>query len=241
MKAPKSVNATIVDDYGHHATYRRCAGTCSRWLPLGSDLFYAHRRDEAGNATHWRGSCKDCSRARITKYRHATRNDPVLARARDESVRKYREAHPEKMKEWGRARYRRDRASKVRWRKRLESQRLDYRLRRERRDGVAPASVRSLRVEVQRDQKTPHMLPAAALAAAIDHRIARESGDTERVCFYCGIDDRQLRSWRSGEWTDVQLNVADRVLIGLGLLWWDVWEGADAEIAQLAFEGQLAA
>lgn len=67
-------------------------------------------------------------------------------------------------------------------------------------------------------------VPAAPLAAAVTRFIALSDQDTEDVCKRAGIDDRVLRSWRNSEYGNARFDVADRVLVGLDFLWWEVYD-----------------
>lgn len=74
------------------------------------------------------------------------------------------------------------------------------------------------------------LLPSAPLAAAIVQVAAEEAqgdhGHDRRlitVCERAGVSDRTMRFWRSGVRTEVEFAVADRALLALDLLWWEVW------------------
>lgn len=73
------------------------------------------------------------------------------------------------------------------------------------------------------------LTPGPLVAAMLRHadRLAGEHDEPEtRVCNMCNIDPRRLYAWKSGETKRVELDHADKVLIGLGLLWWEVWDPA---------------
>lgn len=64
-------------------------------------------------------------------------------------------------------------------------------------------------------------LPAAPLVVVIEEW----RGDRpEPIVEQLGISDRNLRAWRDGERDSVQFDVADRILVGIDLLWWEVWK-----------------
>jgi hypothetical protein len=80
----------------------------------------------------------------------------------------------------------------------------------------------------QRRRKTT--VPGRPLAAAVD-KCARRGRDVfgrptsrmENICKEIGFDDdRYIRFWRTGG-RDTSLKLADKTLIVLGLLWFDVW------------------
>ena len=86
-------------------------------------------------------------------------------------------------------------------------------------------------------------LPVAPLAALLDRMIERGT-DSGVLCDRLGISDRTLRAWRVGDRRSVRLDLADRILLELGLLWFDVWTPDDPESYQRAvevWEGQEAA
>jgi hypothetical protein len=68
--------------------------------------------------------------------------------------------------------------------------------------------------------------PAIQLANAIDAALARNPQHTRQewtLQRWVGITDRTLREWRAGDRHTAKFNVADRVLCGLNLNWWEVW------------------
>ena len=87
-------------------------------------------------------------------------------------------------------------------------------------------------------------VPAGPLAVAMDRRIKRCDFEDcagvlsaqEAVCQACGVDPRRLSAWRTGESERTTLDLADRVLIGLDLLWFDVWDPARFPEVQAVFE-----
>lgn len=101
----------------------------------------------------------------------------------------------------------------------------------------------------ERDDEALRMprLPAAPLAAVLDERIRRDLQTAHRnghpgrgkmtresVCKGYGTTARDLNDWLQGRRALVQFDVADRVLLALGLLWFDVWEPAEfPEVAAL--------
>jgi hypothetical protein len=118
----------------------------------------------------------------------------------------------------------------VKRRVKLENDRIARALRRERRTGTM--RVRSAPAMPYTTAGEPGgTLPAKPLADAIDRLVARdhrqligdEQSHAEAICGRLGLSTRSLRAWR-GERTDVQLDVADRVLLAAGWHWWDVYD-----------------
>lgn len=81
-------------------------------------------------------------------------------------------------------------------------------------------------------------LPVAPLVAALNAAAERHWNAEVGVCAEARIDPRILRSWRKGEYDFVTFRVADRVLTGMGWLYWEVWEpGTPAgALAEAAFQ-----
>jgi hypothetical protein len=72
-------------------------------------------------------------------------------------------------------------------------------------------------------------LPGAPLAAAFERALIRlrnpyAAGESavDQLFEQCGLQPRQIYAWRVGERRPT-LDPADRALIALDLLWWDVW------------------
>jgi hypothetical protein len=78
--------------------------------------------------------------------------------------------------------------------------------------------------------------PAIQLANAIDAALARSPQHTRQewtLQRWVGITDRTLREWRAGDRHTAKFNVADRVLCGLNLNWWEVWNEQTIRIPAL--------
>lgn len=74
------------------------------------------------------------------------------------------------------------------------------------------------------------VVPVAPLVSAILAKESRMNPDRHGhdrsllvLLERCSLHERVFRRWRSGEATSTSIDRADRVLIGLDLLWWDVW------------------
>lgn len=60
--------------------------------------------------------------------------------------------------------------------------------------------------------------PLACLVARLENSRTQES-----ACKRAGISDRTLRDWLAGSRPTVKFDTADKVLVRLGLAWWEVW------------------
>lgn len=220
----------VVDDFGDAVAVQHRCPSCARW----------------GQGK--RGYCVDChswdQRQRYLKNpererqkRKARReqryaDDPSL-RARDyarneEARAKRRASNIEHERALSRARGERYlvklRKDPKRYKKRIDSMRIDN-------------GLRSMRKGTKRQRKeAPHIeredgghVPAAPLAAALMAEIRTREGTSNGltmgfVCEEAGIVSRTLYAWRVGERRFARFDVADRVLIGLDALWWDVYD-----------------
>jgi transposase len=71
-------------------------------------------------------------------------------------------------------------------------------------------------------------VPSAPLAAAVQHVMARDAIDDLTACSRAGVPPRTVWAWRTGERPTARLDTADGVLLGLDLLWWEVYNPAVA-------------
>ena len=79
-------------------------------------------------------------------------------------------------------------------------------------------------------------VPARALGSVVEEYIQRQLSNTycpddadinttrELVAKTLGTTARTVYAWRSGERIWVGLDMADRILLALGLNWWEVWD-----------------
>lgn len=207
--------------------HRRCK-KCAEVKPL-VDGFYRSRRTKPGKPPQYAYTCKACQIAENTAYKRRTASDPEVRAARARRQRDWKARNPERARAAQRRYMERVKADPE-WHARYrEAQRMSERLRRERRDGVHAGDLRVLRaVQPEHDEVTVLTLQ---LARVIDAEAARDAVDDEAggagrlgiVTARCGISDRYVYAWRSGTRPRVGIGVADRVLTGLDLLWWDVW------------------
>lgn len=242
----------VVDDFGNAVMYQRRCPDCLRWLPLSFDHF-APRNDDLAQGMD--GRCLVCCRVngalrrerdperarRLARerYRHKAAADPEWARARNrrsrEAAERRRALDPEgwrKQRQAGqKRRWARVKADPERHAALMEKQRMDARLRRERREGITLNEIRRRRAKRTVPDRAVTM-PALQLALAIDGAAAREAGPVDEnnhggrlaaVCLRCELNERTVWAWRTGERPRVELAVADRVLVALELLWWDIW------------------
>ena len=208
---------------------RRCSA-CREVKDLHADFYVQNRRQPERVLSRWRYSCKRCDVARCTEINRRKLQTPEGKAKRRLWQDRWRRRNPERYREMQRAHAARVKADPERHAKRLEADRLAYKLRRERQDGVDVTKLVTFsKVAMPRDKI--RMLPALPLARKIDLLVRKDelalgtNGSTEgAVCAQLGIDPRQLFAWRKGEIELVQFDVADRVLTNAGWLPFDVWD-----------------
>lgn len=75
-------------------------------------------------------------------------------------------------------------------------------------------------------------LPAAPIVTALDHAARRRAlmmgmydlrHAKASVCRQAGIGDRLVREWRADPTALTTLDTADRILLAMGWMWWDIW------------------
>lgn len=87
----------------------------------------------------------------------------------------------------------------------------------------------SVRVRYGEDNRLP-MLPVAPLfdrARKLVDALEEAKLTREEACSTAGVAPRLFRQWETGIYATVRFDVADRVLIALGLNWFDVWDPAE--------------
>lgn len=94
-----------------------------------------------------------------------------------------------------------------------------------------------LRIVAPVDTEDNVLLPAGPLVVAIDKASRLEGrfhdNPEARILTRCGIDPRRYYAWRN-EAARCSIDYVDRVLIGLGLLWWEVYPpGEFPEVARV--------
>lgn len=221
---------------------KRCPD-CGETKPWTRDFFHPDRR-EGRRVVKLGARCKDCTREHV---RYIRERDVSGFREKANERRRRRMQDPEyaqRMRAYQREYRERVKADPHRHAKSLEQRRIAARLRRERAGEplAAVAAVTPLPIAF----RSVGTLPAAPLVSEIDKWRA---GRPERIVQQLGVNERQLREWRSGGIDSVQFDVADRVLVRLnqllphGLLWWEVWrEGEEGyERACELFTGEVVA
>lgn len=246
---------------------RRCVD-CREWKELIEHFPVAYGDQPEGPRRRHR-VCKPCSVERTRRYRQDVMADPKAA-ARHRAynarmMREWRAKNPEKARAARRRHMARVRRSPAKWEAYLERQRINYRLRAER-EGRTVSEERARWVLASRRRKRgrPAQLEnrtgrvhAAPLAVAIYRAALEEGVSPDLVCARFDVPPRTLYRWaHGGEAVDgsaalAQHAIADRVLVGLGLLWWEVYDPASApelydplewidavDAAALAWEGE---
>lgn len=115
--------------------------------------------------------------------------------------------------------------------------------------GALPSAPLAQLIEQRR--RLPLNVLSAAIKSDRGNRVELAQ-DSEILAEQLGVSPKALQEWRLGKRRTVQFDSADRVLLALGVCWWDVWQPCPAECgeceacdgarrAQYAFEGELAA
>lgn len=206
-------------------TERRCSG-CHEWKPE-ADGFYTSSYLADGTAVPDR-RCKTCRIRASIEYDRRMRLDPERATEhkskRAAASRGYRARNLERSRRWQREYWERLKADPERHARYLEGQRIAYRLRRELATGKHVDELATARTRGPVPTSTiGGCLPVEPLMREVKVWLRATGGAEHRVLGALGIDVRTWRRWKAGG-AGVQFDTADRVLTGLGLLPWDVWD-----------------
>lgn len=217
----------------------KCTGPCGRVLPWTTEHYYVNKREPDGSIKALYPKCKACTRQRVKEHR--LRNYRKV-RAREKELREARMRDPEfveRQRRYWEAHRERERNDPRALRRARETRRMTQRLRAEREGRPSAESDAALRDEAG------GYLPAAPLADAIRRWMAGIVDATrEDAAAACGVDARTIFGWLGpddkpgpGAYEQVRLDAADRALIGLDLLWFDVWDPVEFPRAVELFEG----
>jgi hypothetical protein len=213
---------------------RMCSGACGEVKDLADD-FYDEHRSAPGIVGRKSYRCKRCTVERVSAYAKARAAAPEtrdLVRAdRRRWQRSWRKRNPEAYRRAQADYEARLLADPVRHARRLENDRIAYRLRRERRGLPVRGGSSSATMGTERSPS----LPAKPLADLVERLFRAERGPVRAsgdvtfgvFCKSVGIDERNVRGWRSGEFETVTFGVVDRILTLAGRFVWDVWPEAD--------------
>lgn len=195
---------------------RRCA-KCLEVKPLYSDYYI--RGLPCPNSVHpATGPCKACH---------------------DEKTNAYRERVPEKVAAWQRESTRRHHKAIMADPVRKAQYREDERIRRHIAAEAEGRKVRRVRPRITQPTG-PSYLPSEPLAALVTRRIDERvavahligerrvnRGETQQVCDDLGVTIRTYTGWRSGEYPQVRIGMAERVLLRAGVDWFSVYSYDD--------------
>jgi hypothetical protein len=205
---------------------------CGVRKPLTSDHWSPATYHKDGSVRKWDGYCRSCKRAEVRDRYHSDKNVRAKALAR---------AAKQRAAEWERRRSDPEYDALIRERRRQRS------AKRRAEAAMRPRLIRLPGV----DAKMPRV-PVGPLIAAIDAyvnahapqfagQVAKTDDTHATLCERIGVSDRTIRAWRSGGRTHANLDSADRLMIELDLLWWEVfderWPADVVEEARQAFEG----
>lgn len=201
---------------------RRC-GKCMEVKPLASGFNWANAEH-----TECQYRCRKCESKRTAARRKALIADPATRTAerakRTAYAKAWRAKHPERYRAMTRAYRERKKRDAARMNRERQSARLRYRERAQA-QGRDPKALKTSRLGPVRgtvEQEQGGHLPAAPLAAAIASR--RGQRTIEQWCRDLGVPPRTYSAWRTGERGQVQMDLADRVMLRLGLNWFDVYD-----------------
>lgn len=184
---------------------RRCP-CCAQVKPLTAEHWSPVKRGEDGSVEKWYSWCKPCTTA---IHRERYHSDP--------EYRRRHAVHSARVHERVRERMRTDaefaEQTRQAWRERTKRYRERLRQADEQPEGEV----------VRMSQAGGERIPSAPLVAAIDREVERSDRPVGVVCESIGVNERRVTAWRSGEYKLVALDLVDRVLIGLDLLWWEVY------------------
>jgi hypothetical protein len=233
-----------VGEYDPHELFR-CTKCDTPGLPIERMAPQRYRRKKSGESVlvfYW---CKDCKRRGARDW--DDRQDPKY-RAKIAQERKDRERRNPELRERRLAKQRAVHAQRMKtdpaYRlRRIETNRM-HRAIRAMREGREYVPRNGGRFEV--DSEAGGLLDSKPLAEAVWPRVERRA--IERGLSFddyaeaIGVGARRLRAWRNGEAETVTLDVADRAMCAVGLLWFEVycadrWPDAH-EKARALFEGE---
>lgn len=203
---------------------RRCS-RCCLVHPL-DDQHFAWADREHTELQWW---CRACATAaRAARHKERMGDPEYAARWREQQARQKRAwngANRERVREIQRRNRERIKRDPVRLGRRQEADRLNYRMRAERRGRDVANMRRTPGASRTLEREQGGTLPAAPLAAAIGRRVERSEATTQEVCRDLGVNERTYTAWRSGERGQVQMDKADRIIQRMGVNWFDVFDG----------------
>lgn len=174
------------------------------------------RRWPDGSVRYLASKCKPCRRQESNRSRRA-----AWAANREEARRKQREKRRQQMA---------DPAFRAR----------DLRQRRERRAIAAAQAGRTLRLLAPPANPTER-LPARPLLDAMARLAELEQRDVHTIARRAGMRDRLVYELTTRQEPRVSIETADRALLNLDLLWWEVWDPQAHPDVQQIFEPEATA
>lgn len=223
---------------GHRGTMRICT-TCEQSKPL-AEGYYVARRFE--HRIEYARECKRCASKRSAAMRAARKRvDPEyrkrLARQQRERLR-----DPEKRRKALAASKRWKatlKADPVRYAAYLETTRINYRLRQERRGAVVrPDGYGRIKNVRKVKATTLQRVPSAPLVELVERTIAHReavagllqdagTATVKGVCADLGIADRDYRRMSTGEQPTASIGLVERVLLNADVEWHSVYSYDD--------------
>jgi hypothetical protein len=232
---------------------RRCSEPdCEAVKPLASDFYvmqHAGKLDSDGHrilTTRYARKCKACHDKMAAVAYRKRKADPRkrarMLKQRSAASKRWREKNLEHAKALGKAWKAKVKADPERHARYLEDTRINYRLRQAR----AGKPVKDGRWRAKRQATGPRRLPTEPLVRLIETTLDRREamidvvGDAganlEAVCADLDVSSRTFRRWRKGEITEVNVGVAERVILAADVEWHDVYSYDDHADVFLAHE-----
>lgn len=208
---------------------RRCSD-CGVEKPLTRAYFYTDKRRATGGRQSYMRVCKECHKERVRERRRRQKaEDPEGFRARHAAWNAdWRRRNVERSRGYQKAYRERIRKDPQRWRAHLENQRISYRLRQERRgrplEAIRPGAVPDVRGDGGLVPVAPLVPFVRAWLATLD---LPEGDEGSSAVTQIGVQGRRWFDWRTGRATMIRFDVADRVIVALDLLPFDVWDDPD--------------
>lgn len=233
---------SLTDDYGDVVRYRHCRD-CHSWYVESAQNFMVKKRGRDGSVTMFDAICREHRRIASAKQRarrpperrkaiyrahyeaeiaDAARHERRKARMRA-AQKRYREKDLDKAHEIQRRSVAKMKLDPVRYKKRLEDNRLNHHLRQEREGRYA-------RPQVEPKTFGGPEISYAPLLVLVERYLKRvqwmggDKSSEKRALKDLGLEPRTLYGWRKGERQAARLDLADRVIGRLGLNWFDCYE-----------------
>lgn len=193
---------------------KKLCPACGKHKPLTEEHFTANQRNPDGTVKAFYGYCKPCAAA-DRRDRYAT--DP-----------EYRAKHE--------ARRKRDNAKRAERRRTDPEFDAEYRAYRLAHNALYRQRRKARRQEVDKQAMQPNVgreMIVAPLMRTIEVWREREGLNEEEAAGRLGITPRRFWDWRHPG-AKTRMSIVDRCLLGLDMLWWEIWPPVEyPEVAKI--------